>query len=142
MSLQLITHILTKNGEEESVKIIGIAEDGEQAAALVEEMKKLPGFRDHPEGFMVNPYQVGQYDWQQGFEVEPPAPVTFEQVEDALGFEGTPFSVAEFTLDDKKVIVVSADDLVIKNIDQLRALQSLGVDTDLTQQKGTLTNGT
>jgi hypothetical protein len=54
-------------GDREEVKLIGVYASVAGAEAAVSRMGGLPGFRDHPDGFHVDAYQLGQDHWQEGF---------------------------------------------------------------------------
>ncbi|MFR0690912.1 hypothetical protein ACLUTX_16035 [Enterobacterales bacterium AE_CKDN230030158-1A_HGKHYDSX7] len=51
----------------ESYKTIGVFSSQETALAAIESLKELPGFKDYPEGFGVDPYHVDQVYWASGF---------------------------------------------------------------------------
>lgn len=54
--------------ESEQTKIIGIYSTRDKANAAVEKFKTLPGFRDYPESFYIDEYEIDQNNWNEGFE--------------------------------------------------------------------------
>ena len=51
----------------EDIKFIGVYRSRGEAEAAVDRLRVQPGFRDHPEGFHVNEYALGQDHWPDGF---------------------------------------------------------------------------
>jgi len=51
----------------EDVKIIGIYSSPESAEAAIERLRTQPGFRDHPNGFAIDPYPLDRDHWADGF---------------------------------------------------------------------------
>ena len=51
----------------DKVKFIGVYSSDERARAAVDRAKGLSGFRDHPDGFSVDPYEVDMDHWTEGF---------------------------------------------------------------------------
>lgn len=54
-------------GDCDEVKFIGVYSTNERAQAAVDRAKQLSGFRDHPDGFSVDPYEVDRDHWTEGF---------------------------------------------------------------------------
>jgi hypothetical protein len=70
MDVYLLWHVHELPDDEEDVKLIGVyasPEDAEQARVRV---GSQPGFRDSPEGFLVDRYTVGKDHWTEGFVTE------------------------------------------------------------------------
>ncbi len=53
------------------VKLIGVYATREDAERAVERVKQAPGFRDFPDGFFIDEYEIGEDHWIDGF-VSPP----------------------------------------------------------------------
>lgn len=53
--------------EFDDLKIIGAYESEEAAEAAVARTRRLPGFREEPECFMIDGYTVGEDRWTEGF---------------------------------------------------------------------------
>jgi hypothetical protein len=51
----------------DEVKFIGVYSTAQRGRAAVARAKRLPGFRDHPDGFSVDAYQVDKTHWVEGF---------------------------------------------------------------------------
>lgn len=63
----MVTHTHEINPGEEDDKLIGVYSNREKADLAVDRAKTLPGFRDHPEGFLVEPYGLDEDHWREGF---------------------------------------------------------------------------
>lgn len=59
---------------EDSVKVLGLYTTRALAEARVEHFRGLPGFRETPERFVVQPYIVDQPHWPLGFRLPSSAP--------------------------------------------------------------------
>lgn len=62
----LVQHAYEIEGMDE-IKTIGIYSTEENAKKVVEEYKKLPGFKDYPEGFYIGSYELDKSFWEDGF---------------------------------------------------------------------------
>lgn len=65
-SVFLLQHVRA-NGANEDVKVLGIFETEERAERCVNELKKKPGFSNHPDGFHIDKYDLDKAYWQEGF---------------------------------------------------------------------------
>ncbi|HUE74216.1 MAG TPA: hypothetical protein VMP01_25270 [Pirellulaceae bacterium] len=54
------------NGEEDS-KLIGVYSSEEMAHEAKKRSLRQPGFRDLPDGFLVDSYEVDRDNWTEGF---------------------------------------------------------------------------
>lgn len=55
-------------GQFEETKIIGIYSSEENALAVKEKYKLLPGFNDYPDNcFFIDKYEVDKSNWEEGF---------------------------------------------------------------------------
>ena len=52
---------------EERAKLIGVYSSKERAEQAIERLKKKPGFRDYPDGFLIDCYELDQDNWTEGF---------------------------------------------------------------------------
>ncbi len=66
MTVYLVQHVRDPDGDED-VKVIGIFSTRDGAQRAVDRTVKLPGFRDHPDGFNIDEYTVDADHWQAGF---------------------------------------------------------------------------
>jgi len=55
------------NGDCEEAKLIGVFSTEDKAKEIVDIYKKLPGFRDFPDNFFINKYQLNVPEWKEGF---------------------------------------------------------------------------
>ncbi|MDT8716222.1 hypothetical protein IAI10_06100 [Clostridium sp. 19966] len=62
----LLQHAYELNGIDEE-KIIGIYSTEQKAKAVIEEHKKLTGFKDYPKGFCIDEYELDKNFWEEGF---------------------------------------------------------------------------
>lgn len=62
-----VVHHAHEIGESEEVKLIGIYSSESNAQAAVDRLTQQPGFRDTPAGFSIDPYEVDQDHWAEGF---------------------------------------------------------------------------
>lgn len=51
----------------EDIKILGIFSSESKASELVKKYKKMPGFKDSPDGFSINKYIIDKSEWTEGF---------------------------------------------------------------------------
>ena len=65
-SVFLLQHSYTIN-EVEETKIIGIFSSRENAEQCIEKNKTLPGFREYPDSFYLDEYEVDKLQWKEGF---------------------------------------------------------------------------
>ncbi len=63
----LLWHTHPKPDGEEDEKLLGVYSSRERASARVEEAKRLPGFVDAPDGFLVDEYEVDADHWTDGY---------------------------------------------------------------------------
>jgi hypothetical protein len=64
----LVQHVhQLPRGDEEDVKIIGIYASEASARLAVRRAKRREGFRDSPEGFTIDRYELGKDEWREGF---------------------------------------------------------------------------
>jgi len=55
------------NPETDDVKVIGLYSSPSSAAAAIERLRAQPGFRDHPDSFTVDAYELDEDHWIEGF---------------------------------------------------------------------------
>jgi len=54
---------------EGDVKFIGAYSSQASAESAIERLRKQPGFRDHPENFSIDKYEIDKDYWSEGFVV-------------------------------------------------------------------------
>jgi len=47
--------------------LIGVYQGEADAKAAIERVKNQPGFVNFPEGFLIDPYELGKDHWTEGF---------------------------------------------------------------------------
>jgi hypothetical protein len=63
----VVQHIARQDEPDEDVKLIGVYSDRQQANAAANRLKTQPGFRDYPDGFCIEEYQIDEDHWSEGF---------------------------------------------------------------------------
>jgi homoserine kinase type II len=66
MEVYLLQHSYEHNDDEE-VKVIGVYSSEMAARAAIKRLKEQPGFRNYPDGFHVDHYQLDKDHWTEGF---------------------------------------------------------------------------
>jgi len=56
-----------ENDDCEEAKLIGVFSTKEKAEQIVKQYKKLPGFKDFPDNFYINKYELDVSEWKEGF---------------------------------------------------------------------------
>ncbi|WDF50969.1 hypothetical protein PQ460_00505 [Paenibacillus sp. KACC 21273] len=62
----LLQHSYEVNRVENS-KIIGIYSSREIAESIIIKYKKIPGFRNYPNEFFIDGYELDEDNWEEGF---------------------------------------------------------------------------
>jgi hypothetical protein len=60
----LVQHERSDDGH---VKIVGIYSSPSKADAAIQRLRDQPGFRDFPDGFTVDAYELDEDHWAEGF---------------------------------------------------------------------------
>ena len=63
----VLWHVRTFDDGDDDEKLIGIYSTEERAVEARKRAVTLPGFREHPEGFEIHPYQLDRDGWTEGF---------------------------------------------------------------------------
>ena len=63
----IVMHAHEFDDGHEDVKMIGAFSTREKAELVVTRLRTEPGFRDHPNGFHVEPYELDVDHWSGGF---------------------------------------------------------------------------
>jgi homoserine kinase type II len=69
--VRLLWHTREDDPYLENSKLIGCFSTDEAAAEAIETLAVRPGFRDHPNGFHVDLYEIDQINWKEGFGFDP-----------------------------------------------------------------------
>jgi homoserine kinase type II len=63
----LLHHVRSDDEFEDDAKLIGVYKTDAAARAAIARLGKQPGFRDHPNGFQINAYELDEDHWTEGF---------------------------------------------------------------------------
>lgn len=67
-TVYVVRHVhVADNGDDEDVKFIGVYSSEDAANAAIARLRLQSGFRDHPAGFRVDPYEIDKDHWTEGF---------------------------------------------------------------------------
>ena len=67
MNVFLLWHVNESPSGEESPKLIGVYSTKQLADNALNHAANLPGFRERPEGFTIDIYEVNKDEWREGF---------------------------------------------------------------------------
>jgi hypothetical protein len=67
----LLWHVHEHSNGEEDAKLIGVYSTSELTEQARQRATSLPGFRDHPNGFIVDRYEVDRDHWTEGLVTTP-----------------------------------------------------------------------
>ena len=51
----------------EDTKFLGVFSSDEAAKEAILHLRNLPGFRDYPDGFEIDKYEIDRPHWSEGF---------------------------------------------------------------------------
>ena len=101
-TVYLVSHEYEQWGRDE-IKLIGVYATQADAEAAVDRLRDQPGFRDWPNGFSINPYELGRDGWTGGFSTVVPIHVRVVGAEEealecvhAEWMPGDRFKIIEF----------------------------------------------
>jgi homoserine kinase type II len=63
----ILTHARELPDGDEDVKLIGVYSTQELAQSAQARAKQRRGFMEHPDGFLIQAYELDQDDWEEGF---------------------------------------------------------------------------
>src|ERR1051325_8199517 len=66
MEVYVLHHVYKRDESEES-KMLGVYSTRERAEEAIERLKVQPGFVDYPTGFEIDPYNLDEDEWEEGF---------------------------------------------------------------------------
>jgi hypothetical protein len=56
-----------ESGDDE--KLIGVHQTEDDAKAVIDRLRSQPGFKDTPEGFQIDRYEINKDHWTEGYVV-------------------------------------------------------------------------
>jgi len=66
-SVYLLEH--TVKDLEDSTKMLGIYSTQEEAEKAIKFLSDKPGFRDSPDDFLIDEYEIDKISWSEGFDL-------------------------------------------------------------------------
>lgn len=66
-SVFLLYHTHVLEDDREDVKLIGVFSTEAAARSAQSDVSSAPGFRDVPEGFMIDEYRIDELCWRDGY---------------------------------------------------------------------------
>lgn len=67
-SVFVLQHEYESEAGIDEIKFIGVYATRANAEAAVKRLVIQPGFRDYPDGFCIDEYEIGQDHWTEGFD--------------------------------------------------------------------------
>ena len=67
MQVFILWHVHEMERDEEDSKLIGVYSTQQLAEAARERSRQLPGFRDLPDAFIIDSYDVDADHWTEGY---------------------------------------------------------------------------
>ena len=67
MKVYVLQHLHELDDGSSDVKLIGIYGTEQDAIAARKRLSAAPGFKESPECFAIDPYEVGQDHWVEGY---------------------------------------------------------------------------
>jgi hypothetical protein len=67
MLVYVLHHVRVDDEYGDNAKLIGIYGSALAAQQAITRLKAQPGFRDYPQGFHTNPYELDADHWSEGF---------------------------------------------------------------------------
>ena len=63
----VLQHVAREDQDDEDVKFIGVYSTRRSAESAIDRIVKQSGFRDYPNGFHIEEYEIDQDHWVEGF---------------------------------------------------------------------------
>ena len=63
----ILQHSYALNDDCDETKLIGVYSSEEKAKEVVEDLKMQKGFRDYPDDFYIDAYELNEKGWAEGF---------------------------------------------------------------------------
>ncbi len=67
MQVFVLWHVHELDADQDDEKLIGIYSSEQAANKALDRAKRLPGFSDLPEGFLIDPYTLDEDHWREGY---------------------------------------------------------------------------
>jgi hypothetical protein len=66
-SVYVVQHVLELPDDAEEIKMIGVYSSELDAQRAVERLRLVEGFRNYPDGFSVDRYELNKDHWTEGY---------------------------------------------------------------------------
>lgn len=66
----VLHHVAREGTDDEDVKFIGVYSSQQKAEEAAESLRVKPGFREHPDSFHIERYEIDVDHWVEGFVTE------------------------------------------------------------------------
>lgn len=63
----VLHHSHELKSEETDIKLIGVYSTKDKAKITIARLSVQPGFKDNPEGFHIDRYEIDKDHWEEGF---------------------------------------------------------------------------
>ena len=70
MKVYVLHHVYESDTDEENVKLIGVYSSEAAAETAIQRLSALPGFREANGEFNIDPYELDEDNWAEGFVTE------------------------------------------------------------------------
>lgn len=67
MKSVIVLHHVCKVNEQDEVKMIGVYANQAEANQAIQRLRDCPGFKEYPDGFESNEYEINKDHWAEGF---------------------------------------------------------------------------
>lgn len=68
-NVYVLHHVREDDEYGDDAKLIGVYRTEAKATAAIERLISQPGFRDYPQGFEIDSYELDEDNWTEGFGV-------------------------------------------------------------------------
>lgn len=72
----VVQHVVREDEPDQDVKLVGVYSTRAAARSAIARLRRQPGFRDVPDGFHVDEYELDADHWSEGFGDGAAAPQT------------------------------------------------------------------
>ena len=67
MDVFILWHVHELESGNDDEKLIGVYQCEDDAKAAIERLRPQPGFKDTPEGFQIDRYEINKDHWTEGY---------------------------------------------------------------------------
>ena len=66
-TLFIVHHVHSISSESDNAKLLGVYSSKTNAKNAIARFRQKPGFKEHPDGFLIDEYQIDKDYWSEGF---------------------------------------------------------------------------